>query len=115
MLGVHYILELYDCNPEKLKNRHTIEEALLRIAKEANTHTIGSFFHQFKPYGVSGVIIIEESHISIHTWPEHSYAAIDFFACSDDVDFDYAVKSLVEYFESKRYDVQILERGKEFS
>lgn len=110
-LGVHIIFELYGCDPDTLKDKNYVEEVMLRAARESNAHAIGSFFHQFKPHGVSGVIIIEESHLSIHTWPEHGYAAIDFFYCSDNVKPLKAMKVFSESFKPRAIEKQVIDRG----
>lgn len=101
-LGVHIILEFFGCDPNSLTRRDYVEKIMMEAAQKANTHTIGTFFHQFKPHGVSGVIVIEESHISIHTWPEYGFAAIDFFYCSDHVDAEKAIEILTEGFKPAR-------------
>jgi len=110
-LGVHVIIEMYDCDPNTLKNKDQVEKAFLDIAKKSNAHALGSFFHQFNPHGVSGVVIIEESHLSIHTWPEHGYAAVDYFYCSDDVDTDMALKLFEKYFKPGHMSVVEMKRG----
>jgi len=110
-LGVHIILEFFDCDPETLKDRRYVEEVMNRAARESNTHSVGSFFHQFKPHGVSGVVVIEESHLSIHTWPEHGYAAVDFFYCSDEVFPEKAIEVLKEGFKPKTVAKVVLDRG----
>lgn len=110
-LGVHVIIEMYDCNPKTLKNKDQIEKVFLDIARKTNAHALGSFFHQFQPHGVSGVVIIEESHLSIHTWPEHGYAAVDYFYCSDDVDIDKAIDLFEKYFQPGHITVMELKRG----
>jgi len=110
-LGVHVIIEMYNCDPETLKNKDQVERAFLDIAKRSSAHALGSFFHQFQPHGVSGVVIIEESHLSIHTWPEHGYAAVDYFYCSDDVDIDTALKLFEKYFRPAHMTVMEMKRG----
>lgn len=110
VLGKHLILELYDCNPERLKERHIVENIMLTAAQEAGANVIGTFFHQFKPYGVSGVIIITESHFSVHTWYEYGYAAVDVFVCGN-VDLGVAVKELVKGFEAGMFKIKLLPRG----
>ncbi len=110
-LGVHIILEFFGCDPNTLTKRDYVERVMLEAAQRANTHQIGTFFHQFKPHGVSGVIVIEESHITIHTWPEHGYAAIDFFYCSDDVNPDRAIETLIEAFKPARISKVEFVRG----
>jgi len=110
-LGVHIILEFFGCDPNTLTRRDYVERVMLEAAQKANTHSIGTFFHQFKPHGVSGVIIIEESHISIHTWPEHGFAAIDFFYCSEEVDPEKAIEVLIEGFKPTRISRVEFDRG----
>ncbi|MEO0258551.1 MAG: adenosylmethionine decarboxylase [candidate division WOR-3 bacterium] len=111
-LGVHLIIELFGCPAHTLRDRHFVEEVMMTAAKESNAHTIGTFFHQFKPYGVSGVIIIEESHLSIHTWPEHGYAAIDYFYCSNEVLPERAIEIFRKKFRPEKIKVKGFKRGK---
>ena len=81
-LGTHLILELKDCRRELLSDLDFLRSTLLSAAAEAGTTVMGDSFHYFDPYyGVSGVVIIAESHLSIHTWPEYGYAAVDIFTC----------------------------------
>ena len=88
-----------------------MEEHLLKAAEVANAHVIRTLFHQFQPYGVSGIVVITESHISIHTWPEHNYAAIDLFFCSDDVYPERAVEYLKAAFKPEDIELKMVERG----
>ncbi len=111
-LGTHLILEFYGCDPGTLKEVPYVEEAFLRAAKESKTHVVTHSFHQFKPYGVSGVVVIEESHYSIHTWPEYAYAAIDLFYCSDEIDIDKAIEVLKKAFKPTMVKTTELLRGK---
>lgn len=95
-LGRHYLIEFYDCAPEQLNDLKLIENALLEACKKAHATIINSTFHQFAPQGVSGVVVIAESHFSIHTWPENNYAALDFFTCSPSISIDEALNYLEE-------------------
>ncbi len=110
-LGTQLIVELYGCDPKTLTSRDYVEKALQEAALKSNAHSIGSFFHQFQPHGVSGVIIIEESHYTIHTWPENGYAAVDLFYCSEEVDVDRALEVLEEYFKPEKMTLFELKRG----
>jgi spermidine synthase len=97
-LGRHIIVEFYGC-PEAILNEVThIEQSFIDAAKAADATVINSTFHHFNPYGVSGVVVIQESHLAIHTWPEFGYAAIDVFTCGDTVDpwvcYQYLFKAL---------------------
>lgn len=85
-LGRHILVEYFDCDPEILNDVVTIEELMVEAAKNAEATVINSTFHHFSPFGVSGVVVIQESHLAIHTWPEYGYAAVDIFTCGDTVD-----------------------------
>lgn len=81
-LGWHSLIELRGCDPERLKRVAPVRAALLEAAVKAGGTVVRSVFHRFKPWGVSGVVVIAESHLTVHTWPEHGYAAVDVFSCS---------------------------------
>ena len=85
-LGRQILIEFYDCESEILTDRDRIRQYMLEAACHAGATVISDTFHHFKPDGISGVVVIAESHISIHTWPEHRYAAVDVFTCGDSVD-----------------------------
>ncbi len=81
-MGRHFIFELFGCDKEVLDDHQRIEGAMVDAAVAAGATVVGKVFHKFAPQGVTGVVIIAESHISIHTWPELGYAAVDIFTCS---------------------------------
>ena len=85
-LGRQILIEFYDCQSDALTDRDRIRQYMLEAARHAGATVISDTFHHFKPDGISGVVVIAESHISIHTWPEHRYAAVDVFTCGDSVD-----------------------------
>ena len=85
-LGRHILAEFYNCNSNVLNNVELIENAMVDAAVECGATVIERKFHMFSPYGVSGVVIISESHLAIHTWPEFGYAAVDLFTCGDSCD-----------------------------
>ena len=95
-LGTHVIAELFSCNEFHINNTKKVEEVMLAAAKLSRATVIKHFFHKFSPYGVSGVVVIAESHFAIHTWPEHSFVAVDLFSCGD---FDYT--RALEYIKDK--------------
>ena len=82
-LGRHILVEYYNCDAEILKNPELIERELNQAALVARATVVQSNFHHFSPWGVSGAVLIAESHLTIHTWPEYGYAAADFFTCGD--------------------------------
>lgn len=95
-LGKHLTLEYYECDPAILADGKRMEELFVAAAKAAGATVLGSNFHEFTPQGVSGFVIIAESHFSVHAWPEHEYAAVDIFTCGDSIDFQIAMDSLKE-------------------
>ncbi len=80
-LGNHIIIDYYNCQTTALSNPEEIEQIIRKAAELMQATVITGKFHHFSPLGVSGVLVISESHITIHTWPEHHYCAIDIFYC----------------------------------
>jgi spermidine synthase len=85
-LGRHILVEYFNCSSEVLNDVIVIENAMVKASEAAGAAVINSTFHHFSPFGVSGVVVIEESHLAVHTWPEYKYAALDLFTCGDNVD-----------------------------
>jgi len=110
-LGTHLLVELRDCNPEILKDLKRVKNAMVSAAKEAKATIVDISFHEFNPFGISGMVVIAESHLSIHTWPEYSYAAVDIFTCGDIIKPEVAASFLIEQFESKNPSIVELKRG----
>ena len=111
-LGKHVILELHDCDRKCLSNCEFLRATLLEACRRAGATILGNSFHVFSPYdGVSGVIIIAESHLSIHTWPEYSYAAVDIFACGNSLHPERAVEFMVHELKAGNHSIIELERG----
>ena len=110
-LGRHLLLELKDCNREVLNDLSFLQNVMVSAAQEAGATVLEKYFHQFSPQGVSGAVIIAESHLSLHTWPEYGYAAADIFTCGDTVRAETAADFLVEKLESKDPTVMEIKRG----
>lgn len=85
-LGRHLLVEMYDCDPGVLNALEAIRTMMLEAARVSGATIVGDAFHRFKPAGVSGAVVIAESHLSIHTWPEYNFAAVDLFTCGESVD-----------------------------
>ena len=110
-LGQHLILELYGCAPDALSSVAAVQDAMQRAAKAAKATIIDSVFHHFHPHGVSGVVVIAESHFAIHTWPEHGFASVDLFTCGARTRPWEAFKTLRRHFKPAHFSVMKLERG----
>ena len=111
VLGTHLLLELRDCDPELLDDLDYIRDELLNAAKKVGAHVVGESFHQFSPQGVTGILSIAESHISIHTWPELGYAAADVFTCGDQALPDRATESIVAALRCRDPQITQIRRG----
>lgn len=111
-LSHHFLLELYKLDFSLLNDVKTIESLLLNSIEGSGATYVNHFFHQFSPQGVSGVIVIAESHLSIHTWPEQGYAALDVFTCGELKIGKTIVNNILNLFNIKEYNVQYIERGK---
>lgn len=110
-LGSHLLVEMFDCDKESLKAETNVGSAMRSAADESNATVVAESFHEFKPYGVSGAVIIQESHYTIHTWPEHGYAAVDLFYCGGTVHVHRAVDVLMERFKPQRIKFLVVRRG----
>ena len=110
-LGRHLLIELEDCDEGTLNNLETLKETMLTAADEAGATIMGESFHRFSPQGISGVVVIAESHLCIHTWPEYGYAAADIFTCGTSVQPEKAARLLVEKLGAKRHSVREIHRG----
>lgn len=111
-LGKHVILELYDCPDHLLCDPQIIETFMTEAALAMDATIVLRTFHHFAPLGVSGVVVIQESHLTIHTWPEYGYAAIDIFTCGE-IQLEKGIDYLEQQFKAKKKEVKLLKRGKE--
>ena len=109
-LSRHVLAEYHDCDREILNDPVRLEPLMRQAAAAAGVTVVGVRFHRFSPQGVSGVLVIEESHLSIHTWPESGYAAADFFTCGD-CHPEKAPQVLGEGLGAGRSEVMVLQRG----
>jgi len=110
-LGRHLLLELNGCEPRMLTDSDLIKQALVDAATEAGAHVVETVFHQFNPHGLSGVVVIAESHITIHTWPEYGYAAVDVFTCGQPALADAICTTISAKFNAKKTSIQAVNRG----
>ncbi len=111
-LGKHLLMELEGCDRNTLNDVDALREALLTAADLAGATVLGDSFHRFSPHGISGVVVIAESHLFVHTWPEYGYAAADIFTCGTSVQPEVAAEKLVELLGAEEHTVMEIERGK---
>lgn len=110
-LGRQILVEFYDCDQSKLNDVLFIETSLIQAAEASQATLISHSFHKFSPHGVSGVVVIAESHIAIHTWPEYRYAAVDIFTCGNTIDPWIIQEYLKENFQSENVSSMEIKRG----
>jgi S-adenosylmethionine decarboxylase len=114
-LGRHIVCELSGCHPAFLSDINGIAAMMIGAAKAARATIMESAFHRFEPQGVSGTVILAESHLSIHTWPEKGYAAMDFYTCGDHTDPWLACEHAAQALRAKSVLATELKRGIEKS
>ncbi|MDH4156654.1 MAG: adenosylmethionine decarboxylase [candidate division Zixibacteria bacterium] len=111
ILGRHLLVEYSDCDRATLNNSQLLEQYINEAVRESGATIVRSVFHRYNPQGVSGVVVIAESHFSVHTWPEYGYAAVDFFTCGGSVDPHKAHKYLQKKLGTKNAQVMEVKRG----
>ena len=114
-LGTHLLVELNGCDAALLDDMALVKRALLDAADEAGATIVGEVFHKFSPVGVTGIVCIAESHISIHTWPEHAYAAVDIFTCGENFKPVEAARLITERLQAQHCSIMEVQRGVVFA
>ena len=110
MVGKHCILELYECDECKLNDEAFVRMTIMTAAKLAGATLLNLITHRFEPQGVTGLALLAESHISIHTWPENGYAAVDVFTCGDHTMPERACEILRKELLAKRSSLKSFQR-----
>ena len=111
VLGRHALIDLSGCNPDLLTDYAYIRKTLNRVAQLAKVTVIGLVDRHFEPQGYTAILVLEESHLSIHTWPEHSYASLDLYSCNLATDFQAVQTFLARRFQAAKTTFTLLERG----
>jgi S-adenosylmethionine decarboxylase proenzyme len=106
----HLVVEYHGCDRELLNDKKQMERLMRLAAEKARATVVGAIFHTYSPQGVSGVVVVEESHFSIHTWPEYGYAAVDCYTCGD-CEPEAAHEFLKEQLRAAETELMILDRG----
>ncbi|MEN6459886.1 MAG: adenosylmethionine decarboxylase, partial [Syntrophomonas sp.] len=110
-LGRHVLAEVHGCRFEVLNDINKVQDIMVNAALEAGAEIRELVFHKFSPQGVSGVVVISESHLAIHTWPELGYAAVDVFTCGERVNPWDACNYLAEMFGAQYVNATEVKRG----
>ena len=110
-LGQHLLVDLYGCDSRVLDELEQVRGAVLEAASLVDATVLGVVEHQFEPQGVTVVVVIAESHVSVHTWPEHGYAAVDVFTCGGDLAAGPVVDLLTERFRAREATAMEVKRG----
>lgn len=110
-LGRQILVEFYDCDHDLLKDEKYICAAMIESCKIGMATVVANTFHSFSPYGVSGVVVIAESHVAIHTWPEYNYAAVDIFTCGETIEPWKLFNHLKAALQSKHASQMEMKRG----
>lgn len=109
--GTHCLVELYDCPPDLLNDEEAVKQALRDAVRHGFADLLAEVSHRFTPQGITALGLLAESHISIHTWPEHGYAAADVFTCGERANAETACLSLVKALRAGRHAFLKLTRG----
>ena len=107
----HLLLELYRCDCEKLNDESFLRCTLNKAAKLANATVLNLISNKFEPQGVTAIALLAESHISIHTWPESNYSAVDIFTCGQNMMPELASQYLIEFLMAKEHSLRVIERN----
>ena len=110
-LGKHLIIELFQCDSTLLNDVKILEHHLLAAVQLSGATVIHPFFHQFSPHGITGVVVVAESHFALHTWPEYGYCAVDIFTCGDTVNGHVALDYLKDNLGAANASVMEIKRG----
>ena len=111
ILGKHAIIDLSGCNPELIGNNAFIQEILCQAAQIANITIVGELERHFEPSGYTAILLLEESHLSIHTWPEYNYVSVDLYSCNLDTDFEAVKNFLVDRLGAEKNVFTLIDRG----
>jgi S-adenosylmethionine decarboxylase len=110
-VGTHCILELYGCPSNLLNDVAYVRDAIAQSSRQGMSTLLQLSSHQFDPYGVTAVGLLAESHVSVHTWPEHGYAAVDVFTCGETARPEQACDYLIDRFGAREHTLKVLTRG----
>jgi len=109
-MGVHIVVDLFGVDPRLISTVNVVKPILDEAIEKSKLVVINSFFHQFNPHGVSCVYLLATSHVSLHSWPEIGYAALDIFVCDKDEKAFKFLEVVKEKFKPEKIETQIIKR-----
>lgn len=112
VLGHHLLIEYHGCDAKLLANKRHVRNAMVNSSRTAGATIVAEVFHKFSPHGVSGVVVIAESHVAVHTWPEHRFAAVDVFSCTPRLKRDLIRRLLKNSFHARKVSSREIKRGR---
>ncbi len=110
-LGIHIIAEFWNCK-NNIENPKLVEKIFLEAAKASNNTPLKYNYHKFEPHGLTAVLILAESHISMHSWPENNYIAFDIFSCGNNIFPEKSIEIIEKYFQPEKKQIKKIYRGK---
>jgi len=110
-LARHLLAEYYGCKPDLLDDPDAVHELIVSAAQAAGSAVVGAKLHKFEPQGVTGLLVLAESHLALHTWPEHDFVTAEIFACGERADVHAGHRLLLEVLRPRESDVRVIGRG----
>lgn len=110
-LGAQWLIDLFDCEAEGLDDPQALEALLRETAQQARLTLLQVATHRYEPQGMTVIGLVAESHISIHTWPEHRFVSVDLFTCGSDAGYHEVCDSLMRHFKAGHHSLMVLKRG----
>ncbi|MEM4161098.1 MAG: adenosylmethionine decarboxylase [Thermoplasmata archaeon] len=110
-VGKHIIADLYGVSPELIAREETVVRLMEEVMEETGLHRVSSISKQFNPHGVTAIVLVSESHVAIHTWPEYELVNLDIFTCSNEEKTEKAFNAFLEKFKPKYYRHMVIDRG----
>ncbi len=109
--GTHFLIELFGCDSKQLNDLAFIKSTLIASLDKTGIDILDLSEYQFQPHGVSVVLLLSASHMSIHTWPEHKYCTIDIFTCTEQATSEIITKKILTAFTNTKHKMTTINRG----
>jgi S-adenosylmethionine decarboxylase len=110
--GIHLVADMFGCDQRVIDQEDVLLETVVAASVAAGTQVLGTISHKFDPQGVTAIALLAESHLSIHTWPENGYAAVDIFTCGENMNPDKAIEVLSDVLRPTAVEKKLIKRAK---